>query len=59
MSVQSHIEELERRHAALQREIAFKLSKPGSDPLHLAELKRKKLVLKDEINRLQGLSTIH
>lgn len=54
MSVQSHIEELQRRHAALQQEIQRTLGRPSSDPLQLAELKRKKLVLKDEIKRLQN-----
>ena len=53
MSIQSHIAELTRRHQALEREIqAVKLS-PSIDDLRLAELKRKKLVLKDEIEKLR------
>lgn len=59
MSVQSHLEELKRRHAAIQQEINRELAHPGSDPLRVAELKRKKLVLKDEIMRLGSPITFH
>ncbi len=59
MSVQSHLQELQRRHAALQSEIKRELSHPATDPLRLAELKRKKLVLKDQITRLSGPITVH
>lgn len=59
MSIQSHLEELKRRHAAVQQEINRELSHPASDPLRLAELKRKKLGLKDEIMRLGSPATIH
>lgn len=59
MSVQSHLDELKRRHAAIQQEINRELAHPGSDQLRLAELKRKKLVLKDEMRRLGVPATIH
>jgi len=59
MSIQSHIIELKRRHAAIDQEISRELSHPSSDPYRLAELKRKKLVLKDQISRLDGHSTVH
>lgn len=59
MSVQSHLEELQRRHAALQTEINRELAHPASDPLRLAELKRRKLVLKDQITRLRAPATVH
>ncbi|TCT08016.1 YdcH family protein [Aquabacter spiritensis] len=59
MSVQSHIAELQRRHAALETEINKELAHPATDPLRLAELKRRKLVLKDEIRRLVGPVTVH
>lgn len=59
MSIQSHLEELKRRHAAIQQEISRELAHPASDPLRVAELKRKKLVLKDEIMRLGPANTIH
>ncbi|HZP20154.1 MAG TPA: DUF465 domain-containing protein [Bauldia sp.] len=58
MNIESHLAELEKRHAALEREIEDALAHPGSDTLELTELKRKKLVLKDEIERLKE-ATVH
>lgn len=52
MSIQSHIAELERRHAALERQIEEAAQHPSVDAIHLKELKRRKLHLKDEITRL-------
>lgn len=59
MSIQSHLMELQRRHTALEQEISRELNHPASDPLRLAELKRKKLVLKDQITRISGVTTLH
>jgi hypothetical protein len=62
MSLQSHLVELKRRHAALEREIADALAHPSTDDLALRELKRKKLQLKDEIARMNSglaLKTVH
>ena len=53
MTQQSHLAELERKHQALEREIQDAMSHPGTDDLKLAELKRKKLQLKDKIERLR------
>ena len=53
MSIESHLTELERRHAALDGEIRREALSPSSDSLKLAEMKRRKLVLKDEISRLR------
>lgn len=58
MSIQSHLTELERKHQALEREIEAERIHPSSDSLKLAELKRRKLLLKDEIVRLRE-ETIH
>lgn len=54
MSLQTHLSELERRHEALEREIQDAISHPSTDDLRVVELKRRKLHLKDEINRLRG-----
>jgi hypothetical protein len=54
MSMHSHLTELERRHQALDREIESELLHAGANELRLQELKRKKLHLKDEIERLRG-----
>ena len=53
MSMQSHLAELEKRHRALEAEIAEALMHPSTDDLKIAELKRRKLLVKDEIARLQ------
>lgn len=52
MSIQSHIAELERRHAALERQLEEAAQHPSMDALQVKELKRRKLHLKDEIARL-------
>ena len=53
MTQQSHLAELERKHQALEREIQDAMSHPGTDDLKLAELKRRKLQLKDAIEKLR------
>lgn len=59
MSIESHLAELERRHSALEDKIKEAMSHPSSDTLAIAEMKRRKLQLKDEINRLRGGATLH
>ncbi len=62
MSVQSHLVELEKKHKALEKALHEAQVRPSSDDREVAELKRKKLQLKDEISRLQqanGRATIH
>ena len=56
MAMESHLAELERRHQAIEREIEDALNHPGTDNLTLADLKKRKLQLKDEISRLKGVS---
>lgn len=53
MELQKDLSELEQRHRALEREIQDELSHPGADDLKLAALKRRKLQLKDEMERLK------
>lgn len=59
MSLQSHLQELERRHADIDRQIEKAMSHPSTDNLEIAKLKRTKLHLKDEMNRLRATATIH
>ena len=59
MAIQSHLAELERRHQALEDQIAEALVHPSTDDLTLAELKRRKLQVKDEIIRLKQSDTVH
>ena len=53
MPIHAHLVELEKRHRALEDEIAEALTHPSADGLKIAELKRRKLQVKDEIARLQ------
>ncbi len=53
MSMQSHLAELEKKHQALEHEINECLVHPAVDDLKVVELKRRKLHVKDEIERLR------
>jgi len=55
MSRAAHLAELERRHGALESEIIEARAHPSIDNLQIAEMKRRKLLVKDEIARLQTL----
>ena len=57
MPLQNHLTELERRHQALEREIQDAMCHPSTDSLKVAELKRRKLQLKDEIAKLKESSS--
>jgi hypothetical protein len=59
MSLESHLAELERRHADLERRIAEEMSHPSVNSLEVSDLKRRKLQLKDEIVRLRSAITVH
>lgn len=51
MSAKSHLEELQRKHQALDAEIADKQKSPGVSTLDLQNLKKRKLKLKEQIER--------
>ena len=53
MTVKEHLADLERQHTALEHEIAEALAHSSTDDLKIAELKRRKLILKDEIERVR------
>ncbi len=61
MSMQSHLAELEKKHQALEQEITECLTHPAVDDLKIVELKRKKLHVKDEIERIKhnGRASVH
>ncbi len=52
MSVTSHVEELRRKHEALAGKVEAAQRAPGSEDLEVTELKKQKLKLKEEIERL-------
>jgi hypothetical protein len=53
MALQAHLVELERKHRVLENELHEALLHPSTDDLRIAELKRRKLMVKDEIERLR------
>ena len=53
MTIQAHLAAMERRHQAIEKDFAEALKHKSVDDLELVELKRQKLHLKDEIERLQ------
>jgi hypothetical protein len=61
MPMHTHLVELEKRHRALEDEIAEAMAHPSADDLKIVELKRRKLQVKDEIARLQNqeVSSVH
>jgi hypothetical protein len=59
MSLASHLEELQRKHGDIDREIDEALAHPSTDDLEIARLKRRKLALKDQIERLKTQPTTH
>lgn len=54
MTIQAHIASLEKKHGALEEELQSVLASPSSDDTHIADLKRRKLRLKDELERLKS-----
>ncbi|MBO9475596.1 MULTISPECIES: YdcH family protein [unclassified Shimia] len=52
MSVSAHLQELKRKHEALSDQVEQEQRSPGSSDLAIADLKKQKLRLKEEINRL-------
>ncbi|BAM87333.1 conserved hypothetical protein [Bradyrhizobium oligotrophicum S58] len=57
MAIQAHLVELERKHKVLENELHQALLHPSTDDLRIAELKRRKLMVKDEIERLRQVTT--
>ena len=54
MALESHIKELMERHKLLEHQIEQELLHPSSNDLHITELKRQKLRIKEEIARLSN-----
>ncbi len=52
MTVASHLQELRRKHEHLSDMVERESRAPGSDALQIAEMKKQKLKLKEEITRL-------
>lgn len=52
MSLTSHIEELKKKHQSLSEAVETAQRSPGTDDLRIADLKKQKLRIKEEIARL-------
>ncbi|MBX9684686.1 MAG: DUF465 domain-containing protein [Hyphomicrobium sp.] len=52
MAMAAHLAELAEKHKSLEDRIDRAIASPGSDDLEIRRLKREKLKLKDEIERL-------
>lgn len=52
MSVSSHLQELKRKHDTLSQEVEVEQRAAGSSDIQIAEMKKQKLKLKEEIERL-------
>ena len=61
MAIQAHLVELERKHRILEDELHDALLHLSTDDLRIVELKRRKLMVKDEIERLRQttFATLH
>ncbi|MBJ6373045.1 YdcH family protein [Sedimentitalea arenosa] len=54
MSLSAHLNELKKKHEHLSTEVEEAQRAPGVDDLRVAELKKQKLKLKEEIQRLSA-----
>ncbi len=59
MSLANHLEELKRKHGDIERRIDEAAQHPSVDDVEIAQLKRRKLALKDEMEKLRGEPTTH
>lgn len=58
MTIQAHIASLEKKHGALEEELESVLASPSADDREIADIKRRKLRLKDQLQQLKA-STRH
>ena len=54
MSLDAHLEELRRKHHALADKVEEAQRNPSTDDLTISDLKKQKLRLKEEIQRLES-----
>lgn len=62
MSLQTHLAQLERKHRSLDTQIETERQHANADAARLSSLKRRKLQLKDAIEKLRtelGNDTVH
>lgn len=53
MSLASHLAELQKRHSEIEQRISEAQASPSTDDVEIVAMKRRKLALKDQIQRLR------
>jgi len=56
MTIEAHLATLEKKHVALEEELHAAVNRPSAEDQTIAEIKRRKLRIKDEIERLRTSS---
>ena len=54
MSLASHLDELQKKHSDIERKIDAAMQHPSMDDLEIVDLKRRKLAIKDAIEKLRA-----
>lgn len=54
MTIEAHIETLEKKHGVLEEQLHSAMLHPSTHDNEIAELKRQKLRVKDQIERLRS-----
>ncbi|MCP8894229.1 DUF465 domain-containing protein [Shinella daejeonensis] len=53
MAIEARLATLEKKHVALEEELHTAITRPASDDQMIADIKRRKLRVKDEIERIR------
>lgn len=56
MALNAHLDELTDKHRALEKQIEAEMARPLADSLKISALKKEKLRIKDELQRLKSAS---
>ncbi|TPW26673.1 YdcH family protein [Pararhizobium mangrovi] len=54
MTIEAHLASLQQKHVALEEELHMAMQHASSGDDRIADIKRRKLALKDEIERLKS-----
>ncbi len=54
MTIEAHLATLEKKHFALEEELHAAMNQPSSEDQTIADLKRRKLRIKEEIERIRS-----
>ena len=54
MTIEAHLPTLEKKHVALEEELHAAVNRSSAEDQTIAEIKRRKLRIKDEIERIRS-----